>query len=67
MNRKVRDFYARPPEEQDGIICNLPWCRRHQPTNFIEYQEDVLITVEGECPECGKRCKVQFRSFRDLG
>jgi hypothetical protein len=62
----MRDFYTRPPYEQDLVISNLPWCHRHQPTNFIEYEEDGLITVEGECPECGRVCKAQFRSVRDL-
>jgi hypothetical protein len=67
MSRIVRNFYARPPNEQEGIICNMPMCHGgRRLTNFTEYEEDGLITVEGECPQCGKRWMVQFRSLREL-
>ena len=67
MNSKTYDFYARSLDEQEIIITNLPRCHHHPPTNFVEYHdENGLTTVEAECPECSKRCKVQFMALRDL-
>jgi hypothetical protein len=60
-----RDFYARTPEDQEGIICKMPLCCRRRLSNLVEYQdEDHFIYVEGKCLQCGKRYTIKLEDIR---
>jgi len=59
---KVRDFYARSPENQEGIICNFPLCCGKRYTDFVEHDlGNAEIVVEGRCPVCDKHFQVDLR------
>jgi hypothetical protein len=68
MTMDKRDFFARPLGEQEFIICNLPHCHGHPPSDIEEYGDDNLIIFECRCPECRRKWKVTtFVDFSNLG
>jgi hypothetical protein len=66
MAKVYRDCYARPWNEQEGVIMNMSWCHRHPPSKFIEYEEHGVTTVEGRCLLCGKAHRLRFRQIEEL-
>jgi hypothetical protein len=56
--KKVRDFTARPAEEQRWMLVNT-WCDVCNQadlgmTNPVEYEKDEKVYLEGTCCRCGR-------------
>ena len=59
MTRIPRDFWSRPPQEQQFMIENT-WCERCAAadlglTDPVEFEEGGVRYLEGACRRCGER------------
>jgi hypothetical protein len=56
--REALDFYARPPYQQEFILCSMTVCCRHWlPTEVKEY-------IDGECKHIARQRR---RDLSDMG
>ena len=58
MTRVERDFFSRESAEQEWMLENT-WCDTCRETDIgisspLEYEEDGVIYIEGQCCRCGQ-------------
>lgn len=58
MSDKKRDFSRRSTEEQQAFL-NQTWCNQCMEAdlgmnNPLEYEQDGVVIIEGQCNRCGE-------------